>query len=62
VIDCTSNVSERAQQTRVRVSFQRKVLDNEGNIMRSEPIDEAAFYQDFFSKVDKAIFLQKEQL
>lgn len=62
VIDCTSNVSEHGQQTRVRVSFQRKVLDNRGNIVSSAPIDDPAFYQEFFSKVDKAIFLEEERL
>lgn len=62
VIDCTSNVSEVGQQSRVRVSFQRKVLDDRGGTVSSEPIRDPAFYQEFFSKVDKAIFLQKEQL
>jgi hypothetical protein len=62
VVECTSNVSERGPQTRVRISFQRRILDNRGNTMRSEQIDEAPFYQEFFAKVDKAIFLQKEQL
>jgi hypothetical protein len=62
VIDCTSNVSEYGEQTRVRLSFQRKVIDNRGATMSSEPLEDPAFYQEFFSKVDKAIFLQKEDL
>lgn len=62
VVDCTSNVSEFGSQTRVRVSFQRKILDNRGATMKTEPVDDPAFYQTFFSKVDKAIFLQRERL
>lgn len=62
VIDATANISEHGKQTRVRVSFQQKVLDNLGAVMEAKAIDDAKFYQDFFSKVDKGIFLQKENL
>ena len=60
--DFTGNVSEFGPQTRVRVSFQRKVLDNRGDVVEVAPIGDAAFYQDFFSRMDKSLFLQKEQL
>lgn len=62
VIDATANISEYGKQTRVRVSFQQKVLDNLGAVTHAKPIDDAKFYQDFFSKVDKGFFLQKEKL
>jgi len=62
VRDFTGNVSEFGTQTRVRVSFQRKVLDNRGDVVDVEPIDDLEFYQDFFSRMDKSVFLQKEQL
>ena len=61
-VDFTGNVSEFGQQTKVRVSFQRKILDNRGDVMGVHPIDDADFYQDFFSRMDKGLFLQKEQL
>jgi hypothetical protein len=62
VIECTGNVSEHGNQTRVRVSFQRKVLSNQGDTLEVNVIDDPNFYQDFFSKVDKGLFLQEEQL
>ena len=62
VRDFTGNVSEFGAQTKVRVSFQRKTLDNRGDVIDVEPIDDPAFYQDFFSRMDKSLFLQKEQL
>jgi len=62
VRDFTGNVSEFGNQTKVRVNFQRKVLDNRGNVMEVQPIDDPTFYQDFFSRMDKSLYLQKEQL
>jgi len=62
VRDFTGNVSEFGNQTSVRVSFQRKVLDNRGNVVEVQPIDDPTFYQDFFSRMDKSLYLQKERL
>lgn len=60
--DFTGNVSEFGAQTKVRVSFQRKVVDKRGRVVEVQPIDDPVFYQDFFSRMDKSLFLQKEQL
>jgi hypothetical protein len=60
--DFTGNVSALGKQTRVRVSFQRKVLDNRGGVVEVAPIDDLTFYQDFFSRMDKSLFLQQQQL
>lgn len=62
VIECTANVSEHGSQSRVRVNFQLKVLDNKGDIREVKQIVDEKYYQDFFSKVDKGIFIQKEKL
>jgi ribosomal protein S8 len=62
LIECTANVSEYGNQSRVRVNFQVKVLDNKGGIIEVKQIEEEKYYQDFFSKVDKGIFIQKEKL
>jgi hypothetical protein len=62
VREFTGNVTEFGQQTKVRVSLQRKVLDNRGQVIEVEPIEDLEFYQDFFSRMDKSVFLQKEQL
>lgn len=62
VLDATANISEYGTQTRVRVSFQQKILDNMGAVVEAKQVEDAQFYQDFFMKVDKGIFLQKEKL
>lgn len=61
-IDATANITELANKCRVRVTFSKKILDNFGGVMEVGQIDDEKFYQDFFSKVDKGIFLQKEKL
>lgn len=62
IIECTANVSDYGKQTRVRINFQVKVLNNKGGIMSVEQIKKEKYYQDFFSKVDKGIFIQKEKI
>jgi len=61
-IECTANVSEYGKQARIRVNFQTKILDNKGGIIKVKQIDDEKYYQDFFSKVDKGLFIQKEGL
>jgi hypothetical protein len=39
-----------------------KVMDNRGNVIKVGQLEDAKYYQDFFSKVDKGIFIQKEKL
>lgn len=62
IIECTANISDYGNQVRVRVNFQMKLLDNKGGIVEIKQIDDEKYYQDFFSKVDKGIFIQKEKL
>ena len=62
IIEATANVSEFGTDCRVRVNFQIKVMDNAGNVMDVRRIDDSKFYEDFFAKVDKGIFIQKEKL
>lgn len=62
IIECSGNVSEFGATTRVRTNFQMKVMNNKGEVVDVKQIDDAAFYQDFFSKVDKGIFIEKEKL
>lgn len=62
VYDFTGNVTEFGAQTRVRVSFQRKVLDSRGALVDVAPIRDPVFYQEFFSRLDKSVYLQKERL
>jgi hypothetical protein len=62
VRDFTGNVTAFGEQTKIRVSFQRKVLDNRGRVVDVQPIDDVTFYRDFFSRMDKSVYLQKERL
>lgn len=61
-IEATCNVSEYGDYCKVRVSFQRKILDNKGGIREISQIEDEKFYQVFFSKVSKSIFIQRQKL
>ena len=62
LVEATANVSEFGAETRVRVIFQIKTMDNQGGVSKIKQIDEEKHYQDFFAKVDKGVFIQKEGL
>lgn len=62
IIDVTANVSEYQDKIRVRASFQQKEIDNLGVVYSVRQIDNPEFYQNFFSKVSKSIFIQQENL
>jgi hypothetical protein len=60
VIECSGNVSEFGEETRVRINFQMKTLNNKNEVVDIKQIEDPKYYQDFFSKVDKGIFIEKE--
>ncbi len=62
IIDATANISPHGEQTKVRINFQIKALDNYGNVMTVQQIQQAEYYQTFFSKISKSIFIQQEKL
>ncbi len=62
IVEATINVTEYGKRTKVRANFQAKILDNRGNPVEVYTVDEEKFYRDFFAKVDKGIFLQKQGL
>jgi len=53
-------VSELGKRCKVRAIFQAKILDNTGKPVEVSAITDPKFYQDFFSRVDKGIFLQRQ--
>lgn len=61
-IEATANVTEYGKEIRVRINFKRKLLNAYGNAQVINDIDDENYYQDFFAKVDKAIFLQKQKI
>jgi len=62
MLDVTANISAFGKQTRVRVNFQRKAIDSSGNSQALGQVQDASFYQTFFSKVDKGMFISSENL
>ena len=56
-VETTANVTEYGKSMRVRVNFKRKLLNVYGNAQFIDDINDETYYQDFFSKVDKAIFI-----
>jgi len=62
IIWASANISTFGDQTRVRINFQAKTLNNKGEVMQVQQIEDEKFYQDFFSKVDKSIFLAEEKV
>lgn len=62
VIEATANVSEFGPETRVRIIFQAKTYDNKGGVSKLKQIDDENYYQDFFAKVDKGVFIEGEGL
>ncbi|HNW25382.1 MAG TPA: hypothetical protein PLG15_01380 [Candidatus Gastranaerophilaceae bacterium] len=61
-IEATANVSEFGKEIRVRINFKRKLLNTYGNAQFIDEISDEKYYQDFFSKVDKAIFIQRQKI
>ena len=41
----------------VRVTFQRVVYDEQGHVSRQEPLNEPGYYQEFFERLSKSLFL-----
>ncbi|MCE5293455.1 MAG: hypothetical protein LLF94_02420 [Chlamydiales bacterium] len=62
VIEATVNVSEFGKQVRVRVNFQKKIMDNCASVISVSQLTDEKFYQNFFSKVDKGIFIQQQDI
>jgi hypothetical protein len=46
--------------TAVRVTFQRVVFTNKGDISKKEPLGSPDIYQEFYAKLSKALFLRAE--
>jgi hypothetical protein len=60
--DCSVNVSEFGKETKVRVNVQLAGQTLTGHVLYSSEIDDPGYFRDFFARVDKGIFIQKEKL
>ena len=62
VVEATANVSEYGKAFKVRINIKRKLLNGYGSAIKIEEVTDEKYYQDLFSKVDKAIFIQKQKI
>ena len=62
VVEATANVSEYGKAFKVRINIKRKLLNGYGSAIKIEEVTDKKYYQDLFSKVDKAIFIQKQKI
>ncbi len=62
IIEVSANVTQFGSDTKVRVNFQRKIFDNFGRVIKVIQIYDPNYYQEFFSKVHKGLFIQEEQI
>jgi len=60
VVECAANVTVIGDGIRLRVNFQVKVMNNRAEVIGVEAIHDPVFYQAFFAKVDKGIYIEKE--
>lgn len=62
IVETTANVTLHGEVTRVRANFVVKSMNNRGGVTKIHTVDDPKFYQEFFSKVDKGIFIEKEKI
>lgn len=61
-IEATANVKTQGKNTKVRATFQEKILDNRGGVDHVNTLEDPKFYQDFFDKIGKSIFIEKQKI
>jgi hypothetical protein len=61
-IEATANVTRFGDRVRVRINFQRRLTDARGTVVAVSQVTDAKGYQEFFTKLDKGLFLQQEGL
>lgn len=62
IIEVSASISEFGEKVKVRANFLQKILDQKGATISVEMIDNQGYYQSFFSKISKSIFISKQKL
>ena len=62
LVESSSNISQLGNRVKVRVNFRGKILDNHAGIVDVYKVEDEQFYRNFFIKVDKAIYLQQQNI
>lgn len=61
-IEANVTVRQESKIVKIRVNLIAKGISNAGGVLWTRPIYDAEAYQKIFSKVDKALFIEKEKI
>lgn len=62
VVTLVTTPIQNSRQIETRVSFDRRLTNNLGQLWRAELILDAPIYQEFFEKLSKSVFLEAHEL